>query len=251
MSGGTDTRTRELQRQRALLAAVDSGQSSGFAPGQAPLALDGQASPAPGLQAYRRNAQGLSARALAAVYPRLQAELGEADFAAMAWTFWRRHPPRSGDLGDWGQDLPAFLASQPGMDMPLVALARVEWACHGAERAADVLPDLASLGRMVAEPGRAWQARLAPGLQWLAPHQLVWRQGWRARSLSLADQPAVLDFLKLLLADPGLDAALTACLARHPDFDVGAWLEQALGEGWLLGLDEARPPASCPHESTS
>ena len=66
MSGAEDARQRELQRQQALLAALDSGRFSGFAPGQAPQALNvQQASPSLGLQAYRRNAQGLADRALA------------------------------------------------------------------------------------------------------------------------------------------------------------------------------------------
>lgn len=256
MSGAEDARQRELQRQQALLAALDSGRFSGFAPGQAPQALNvQQASPSLGLQAYRRNAQGLADRALAAAYPRLQAELGQADFAAMAWSFWRQQPPHSGDLGGWGQDLPAFLAAQPGMERELVALARLEWACHGAERAADVPADLLSLGRLAAQPERAWRARLAPGLQCVAPHQLVWRQGWRVREQDLADQPATLDFMRQLISQPTLAVALDACLARHPDFDFAAWLQQALGAGWLLGLDEAtqdaQPDTAPSHESTA
>jgi hypothetical protein len=242
----SDAVDAEMQRQQALLAAVDSGQVRGFAPGRAPRALGVQVSAESGLLAYRRNVQALAERALAAVYPRLQAELGPPDFAAMAWSLWRRHPPRSGDLGDWGQALPAYLACQPGMDLELVDLARLEWACHCAERAPDVSPAPETLAALAAAPERVWCARLAPGMQWLAPDRLVWRQGWRARSMSLAEQPAVLHFLRQLMVNPVLATALEACLSRHPEFDVSAWLQQALSEGWLLGLDEA----PCAQEST-
>ncbi|QPF73835.1 hypothetical protein G8A07_13515 [Roseateles sp. DAIF2] len=220
----------EARRQRALLAALDLGQ-----PPMGALGLSGGAEA--GLLAYRRNAQGLAERALAAVFPRLQALLGEAQFAAMAWAFWRRHPPRGGDLGDWGQDLPGFLAAQTQMEVEPPALARLEWALHQAERAADIEPDPASLALLASHPPQRLRPRLAPGLQLLSEDGiLVWRRGWLGESCAVDAGTA--GFSAQLLAGARLGPALEASLAAHPDFDFSAWLQAALREGWLLGIDE-------------
>ena len=50
------------------------------------------------------------AQALAVPFARVKQALGEADFAALAWSFWRAHPPERGDLAQWGGALAGFLA---------------------------------------------------------------------------------------------------------------------------------------------
>ena len=57
-----------------------------------------------GLAAYRNNLRALAAQALAVPFSRLREALGDDEFASLAWTFWRVHPPESGDLGQWGDD---------------------------------------------------------------------------------------------------------------------------------------------------
>ena len=79
--------------------------------GDAPAGLTGTER---GLAAYRNNLRALSAQALAVPFARLRQELGEDEFASLAWTFWRAHPPESGDLAQWGGALAAFLAERAG-----------------------------------------------------------------------------------------------------------------------------------------
>ncbi len=183
-----------------------------------------------GLQAYRGNAQGLAARTLASVFPRVQESVN--DFDAMAWAFWRCHPPVAGDLGLWGTGLPEFLALQPGMDADLVKLARLEWALHAAESAADETLDAASLALLGTQEPERLSLRLMPGLALLG-QALVWRQGWRAVSMDLDAANAA--FVRSLMQPTSLHDAL---LKAGDGFDFSDWLQQALRETWLWRVEE-------------
>lgn len=188
-----------------------------------------------GLQAYRGNAQALSARALEGAFPRLAEQLGD-EFEAMAWTFWRHHPPRDGDLGHWGGALAGFLEAQPGMEPALPDLARLEWAVHCAERAVDDEFDAASLALLASTDPAALGLRLAPGAAVLAQSGgavFVWRRAWQVESLAVA--PGAAAFMSALLVGASLAGALDAADVAGGDFDFGAWLQQALGEAWLRG----------------
>jgi hypothetical protein len=190
-----------------------------------------------GLQAYRGNAQGLAVRALAGVFPRLHEALADNDFDTMAWAFWRRHVPTAGDLGRWGGDLAEFLAAQPGMDAGLVDLARLEWAQHEAESAADEVLDPATLSLLGTQEPEHLRLRLSPGLTVLAQSDgpvLVWRRAWRALSSPLAAGDA--SFMRALIEGQDLHHALL----RAGVFDFSNWLQQALREGWLLRIEETR-----------
>lgn len=222
--------SREARRQQALLAALDSGA---LPPGlSSPAGIAGGAPV--GLRTYRRNAQALADKALTAAFPRLQALLGAAQFAAMAWAFWRQRPPQCGDLGRWGQDLPGFLEARPGMDAEPPALARLEWALHEAERAADAELDADTLPLLGRDPPERLGLVFRSGLQLLPPRQLVWRRAWRAEALEL--EAGAADFIARLLAGESLGAALDGCLGVHPDFDFSQWLQAALREGWLQAV---------------
>lgn len=193
-----------------------------------------------GLQAYRLHARALSARALASVFTGVQHGLGEDDFAAMAWAFWRHSPPRQGDLALWGEALPGFLQAQPGMERALVDRARLDWALHQCERATDVALEHAALQRLGDTDPARLQLRLRPGLcvlreldegQALPAARLVWRREWRARERALA--PGEAAFFEALLAGRDLDSSLRQALGAQADFDFTAWLQQALAEEWL------------------
>lgn len=225
----------ELDRQAALLRSLIGGE---------PAVGLGAASHgvARGLEAYRVNAQAVAARALAAVYVPLQEELGEEQFATMAWAFWRREPPERGDLACWGAGLADFMAEQAQMPAPLIDRARLQWALHEAERAADAELDAGSLQRL---DGRHEASELAlqlmPGLS-LVPQSegqvLVWRRGWRAVSEALPADLA--HFMAALLSEQALGLALEATLASHPAFDFAAWLQRALREPWLQAVGVIR-----------
>jgi len=234
------------ERQQALVAALTRRDllPEGLAPLAGVKGADGGV--ARGLQAYRLNAQALCAKALAATYPRLREALGEDDFDAMAWAFWRTHPPLRGDLALWGEALSDFLAAQPGMDPALCDGARLEWASLVAERAADAVLDIASLDLLASRDPAALGLRLRPGLQVLVQQDgpwLVWRLGWRAASRALSEGEAAL--LRALLQGRSLDAGLSEAMSSDPAFDFSSWLQIALQEAWLqaafvLNADENR-----------
>ncbi len=243
-------------RQQALLAAL-SGASRPI--GIVPLtAVELQR----GLQAYQVNAQVLSVRALAAVYPKVRQIIGEASFRAMAWAFWRRHPPQQADLGGWGKLLSGFLAAQDEMEGWLCDLARLEWAAHLAERAADLAFDPGSLDLLASQDPAQLRLQLPAGLSLLQVQAeawsiwagevadessqavipvLLWRQRWLAKGQRLSQGDS--QWLQALIDGRTLEVALQQAFVADVGFDFSAWLQAALREGWLQGATRVIPGA--------
>lgn len=211
--------------------------------GDAPAGLTGGER---GLAAYRNNLRALSAQALAVPFTRLHEALGGDEFAALAWSFWRQHPPQRGDLAQWGGALEGFLLERAGADSGLPDLARLDWALHLAERAADVELDADSLTLLASTaPEELWLA-LRPGVALLEQQDgpaLVWRQGWRGEWMRLPLAEAA--FVDALLRGVNLAAALARAevkgSASEADFDFGAWLQAALQRTWLQGVRSTPP----------
>jgi hypothetical protein len=109
-----------------------------------------------GLQAYRANAGALAERALAAAYPDRAQLLGDESFAGMARAYWHHHAPVLGDVARWGAELPAFIAAaeQLAEEPYLADVARLDWAVHMAQSAAD--------GPAAARTWRCWPAPTRP-----------------------------------------------------------------------------------------
>ncbi|WP_457425789.1 HvfC/BufC family peptide modification chaperone [Roseateles sp. P5_E7] len=216
-------------------ALVDALLGRGAAP-------SGLTSAERGLAAYHRNLRALSAQALAVPFGRLREALGEAEFAALAWTFWRAHPPERGDLAQWGGALEGFLVERAGEASGLTDLARLDWASHQAERAADAELDVPSLALLGTTPPEQLWLRLRPGVALIAQSDgpvLVWREGWAAKSQ--AQSPGEAAFMQALLDEVNLADALVQGLGAQADFDFGAWLQAALQHAWLQRVS-ATPP---------
>ena len=250
----------EAERQRRLVESL--------------LASTAQASTLPtreageralrGLQAYRANADASAERALATAFSTVKMLLGEEDFRQLAREFWRAAPPQRGDLGEWGEALPGWLAAHGQLaEWPYLAdAARLDWALHRCERAADEEPERASLARL----GDTDPARLAvefmPGVSLVesdwpigllhrAHHVddrlfdalreaiasprgeavLVARAGWKAVPTTL--DAATAAWTRLLLDGCDLGSALAAA---GDGFDFAAWLATALQANWLKGI---------------
>ncbi|RZT97933.1 DNA-binding domain-containing protein [Rivibacter subsaxonicus] len=254
----------EARRQQAVLAAILGAEP-------ALVVAGGAAALARGLAVYRTNAGMVAERALAARHPLLQQMLGDEGLVALARGLWRAHPPRRGDLAQWGHELPDLIECQAEFEpWPWLAdVARLELAIAEAEAAADAPLETQSL-QLLAEHApdalcidlapslrllqSAWpllelQAAHAPGIDAAAQeaalaavrlavderrrrprpqHILIAREGWRAMPVEL-DAPTW-RWLAALQQGLALDAALAAAGA---DFDVGAWLAQALSQGHL------------------
>jgi hypothetical protein len=261
MSSATD---KEALRQQMLLRALWGDARPGVVAG---WLRDGPrgGKVAPGLAAYRANAGAAAERALAAAYPTVQQLLGDESFAALARACWRQHPPTAGDLGLWGGALAAFIedAEVLACEPYLPDVARLEWAVHLAERAADATPpqglerlgsdDPAALALRLA-PGTAlvdsrhpivtiWQAHRSSADDRFAPVRaaftagtgecaLVAREGWRAAVRALAPDEA--RYMQALLAGGSLATALTAA---GDTFDFQAWLIAALQQQRLAAVE--------------
>ncbi|MEY4748644.1 MAG: hypothetical protein RIQ60_858 [Pseudomonadota bacterium] len=111
-----------------------------------------------GLAIYLNNAEGLARRCLSAAYPVLRELIGAEGFDAMAGVYRRADPPRHGDLADWGSGLADWLAAAADLlsDAPyLPDMARLEWALHCAELAADGAHPPPLVGRDAGPDGAA------------------------------------------------------------------------------------------------
>lgn len=260
--------TRELERQQALVRALQRPDGE---PALAPWLGEQGGRLARGLGAYRANAGASAERALASSFPTVLALMGEEAFAALARAYCQAYPPSRGDLAWLGEQLPDFMRNSPQLeDEPyLPDSARLDWLLACAEGAADIEAEPASLGLLAEHEPQQLRLRLMPSVHLLrsdfpvlairqAHHSeaadpfapvraamaagegswvLVWREGWRARAMALA--PAAWRFTEALLAGHDLARALDS---GDPDFDFGAWLAQALQQGWLHGA-EATPAA--------
>jgi hypothetical protein len=202
--------------------------------GAAPAGLVGSER---GMAAYRNNLKALAAQALAVPFSRLHEALGADEFAAMAWSFWRAHPPERGDLAQWGGALAGFLTEHAGEDSGLPDIARLDWALHQAERAEDVELDAASLTLLGTTPAHALLLQLRPGLALLPQSDgpvLVWRQGWRGAWQAVSSGEA--QFMRALLDEVNLGEALVKGSSAEADFDFSAWLQASLQNAWLHGV---------------
>lgn len=257
-------RQREALRQQMLVRAIWHDARSAVVGG---WLRDGPRL-ARGLQAYQANAGALAGRALAAAFPTVQQLLGDESFDALARAFWHAHPPQRGDVGEWGEALPAFVQADAQLaDEPYLAdVARVDWAVHAAERAADTPPPQGLMRLAEGDPARL-RLRLAAGTALVAsPHPvatiwhahrrsdarrfdaaraalaagtaetaLVQRHGWRAEVRAVAAPEAA--FTSAVLAGTPLAAALDAA----PGFEFEPWLHAALAAGVLAAVEETAP----------
>ena len=258
---------REARRQRLLVQALWHG-----GPELSAWLRDGPERAAQGLAAYQRNGRALAERALGAAFPTVRELVGDASFGALARAFWQGHPPTDGDIATHGAGLADFidadaqLASEPY----LADVARLDWAVHRAESAADAAPvdpglqhlagDGAERCRLQFRAGTAllssrwpvvhiWQAHRSSAPDRFAAlradngfaraqHALVCRDGWRVQVLALPDESAA-RFTAAVLAGQPLGEAL---IVAGDTFSLAQWLVQALQQQWLLAVVPAGTP---------
>jgi hypothetical protein len=267
---GAAARQREASRQQALLGLLwrQPPQGEGAAWWRDPPARVEQ-----GLSIYRANGRALARRALAAAFPTVEGLIGGEAFAGLSHAFWQRQPPSCGDIARHGAGLPAFIAADAQLaDEPYLAdSARLDWAIHVAETAADGSGAAPGLQRLAeGDPDALW-LQLRPGLAllrspwpvaaiWRAQRSqaaadfdiardalaqrrgddvLVWRDGWRA-AVSTLEAPAARFTAAVLDGQP-----LAQALREAGDaFDFERWLLQALRERWLAGVSDVAVPGT-------
>jgi hypothetical protein len=219
-----------------------------------------------GIAAYRNNASANAARAMALMFPAVHALLGEDDFYALARLHWLAHPPQRGDWSQYGAEFGNWLASaNPGNvldDLPFLPdLARLDDALSRCQDAADAQADLSTLARLEQDPATLRMV-LHPSVSVLrldyalldfrqtvlaaaplsAPLQttnfvMIAREDWRAQAVSIDEAAA--PFVRNFLAGTTLLQAHDAATALDPQFDVSAWLTQALAAQAILKITPA------------
>lgn len=115
----------------------------------------------PAFAVYRNTALQAALSALAATYPTVEQLLGEEGFAAIALRFARSVRPVSPMLSDYGETFADWLALQPALgDLPYLAdVARIDWMCVEAHRAADA--SLLDQGALADSTPESWMKRRA------------------------------------------------------------------------------------------
>jgi len=210
-------------------------------------ALLGSAALRGGMQVYRNNVFASLGDALATVYPVVKRLVGEAFFNQLARRFIRRYPSRSGNLNDFGAELPAFVATlAERAALPyLPDVAALEWAFDRVFHAADAEPlDV----RRLAERGplEGQRFRLHPAVRLLAsryPVLAIWQANqaddvapveigaggeWllvRRRLLERRIErltPGEFALLAALAQGATLAAACASAGAAEPDIDLAA-----------------------------
>jgi hypothetical protein len=162
------------------------------------------------LALYRGNVLANSIAALRQHFPVLEQIVGETFFEGLARAFWQAMPPTCANLATFGAQLPVFLETfEPTAHLPYLAdVARLEWAVHQAEDAADLPVDAVSEEPAVLTmPGTSvlvstfpiahiWLAHQADSpmdmshITWTAQGALVFRAGWRVQVAPLDAQQA-------------------------------------------------------------
>jgi hypothetical protein len=219
-----------------------------------------------GLAAYRGNAAAIAERALAVAFPTVCQLIGDESFDSLARALWKRFPPQRGDLAQFGDALPAWIELDPQLasEPYLADVARVDWAVHAIEQAADVEQPPVGLGLLGELDPSHLRVRLRPGLALVAskwPVVAIWqahrrnhedrfvgvraafaaqkqetalitRDGWRAE-VEAVDAPTA-----AFTAALQRDASLADALEKVGDalaFDQ--WLQRALTSHWLQAIE--------------
>jgi hypothetical protein len=219
-----------------------------------------------GLAAYRGNAALIAERALAAAFPTVQQLLGAESFAQLAQAAWHELPPHRGDLAWFGAELPAWIERDPQLasEPYLADVARVDWAVHTIEHAADIEQPPADLALLAEADPSALRVKLRPGLALVVsrwPVATIWhahrrddddrfaavrdafaartgeaaliaREGWRA-TVEALDTPSAV----LITALQRGDVLAVALEQAGAVLDFERWLQRALTHQWLQSVE--------------
>lgn len=224
----------------------------------------GRFAPDQHLQIYQNNVFESLTSALKAIYPVIERLVGEGFFRFAADHYIRQHPPRSGNLHDFGMHYAAFLAGfAPAAGLPyLPDVARLEWAWHEAFHAEDATPfdarrlaevpvELQGNLRFVLNPSARFIDSVYPILsiwkanQDQAPEEIIdLTQGGAPlmvirRSLRVEIEtltPGCHALLRALEQDAYLEVACDAALAVESNFDLAAALQHGIQGGVLVAL---------------
>ena len=244
-----------------LQAAFDRSVFAGDAQGLEPWVDARGLAPQDRIQVYRNMVFNTLSGALVTSFPVVLRLVGQDCFEGLASRYIAAIPSSSGNLQDYGQSFPDFLASAAETaGLPyLPDVARLEWLRQEAYLAADadaIAPEWLTL--LKDDELAQSKIDLHPSIHLLAsqhpifdiwrfchdenPHQLhlggegqavmVWRD-----DIQIAIQPVSLGahrFVAALLAGRSLDEAISAAVAIDPEFDLASAFHLLLQHGLVV-----------------
>lgn len=219
---------------------------------------------------YRNNVFTNLREALRTLFPVLEQLVGTEFFDFAADEFIRHHPSPAGDLNEFGEQLPQFLAGfAPAAELVyLPDTARLEWLAHRVYHAAEAPPvAFERLAEVAPEHYGDLHFTLHPAAALLEspyPVHRIWQvnqpgyQGDTAVSLDTGPvrllierrdgrvevQPLTLGEWNLLRALANQDAFASACeaaLASEPTLDLGATLQRLVAQATLADFSLRDP----------
>lgn len=246
------------------LQAAFAGSIFGENPDVIAAIAPGRFAPDQHLQIYRNNVFESLTGALKAIYPVIERLVGEGFFRFAADSYIRQHPPRSGNLHDFGMHYADFLAGfAPAAGLPyLPDVAHLEWAWHEAFHAADAMPfDTRRLAKIAVEQQGNLRFALNPSVRLLNsvyPVLSIWRANQDQAPEEIIDltqggapllvirrglhveieilTPGEYALLRALMQDASLEAACDAAFAVESAFDLAAALQRGIQGGTLVAF---------------
>jgi len=230
---------------------------------------DGSAFDAQGLAVYQGSLSANAKRALKISFPTVKQLVGDEFFSQLCDNFLHAHPPTAGDWGEWGCELPSWLArSTELVDYPYLGdCAQLDWLCHQGERAGNIAADRDSLPLLAENDIYQTTIKLCSGVAilpsmyptvdiWNAHHAadknaelfaqaaqsiaekkpqsvLIWRPEWKAKVKEITTSEFL--FLQHTLSGQSIGDTLDALSST--DFSFETWLPQALQDGLLCGIE--------------
>jgi len=219
------------------------------------------------LALYRGNLFAAAKKALGSAFPITVKIIGAEFFEGLAREYMRRYPSVNGDLNDYGEALPRFVAEfAHTQDLPyLPDVTRMEWLAHRAYYAKDA--QSFDLNRLASISGNA-QAELHPVLapscallesRWPVAriwqvHQddyagefsvdfdagperiLISRPLFRVEVTSIS--AGAFRFLQGAQRGASIARSLDAALAEEPDFDFAVVFPVWISAGVIVGLEQ-------------
>lgn len=248
---------RELQRSFA--DAIFAREPERFAA----HVRGGGLAPVERVQIYQNNVYVSLTEALADLYPVVARLVGEEFFAFLARGYIRAHPSRSGNVHDFGHELPAYLAQLPeAQPLPyLPDVAELERACHEVFHAADAGPiDVQALAAVPEPRQHGLRFAVHPATRCIAsrfPLLAIWeanqcedapeidldrgadrlriaRRDFAVRIDRLSEGEFAL--LVRLADDHAFGEACEAALAAEPTLDIGSAMGRFVADRTLVGF---------------
>lgn len=216
---------------------------------------------------YRGNLFAAAEKALGSAFPITVKIVGAEFFEGLVREYMRRYPSVNGDLNQYGEALPRFVAEfAHTQDLPyLPDVTRMEWLAHCAYYAKDAQPfDLNRLASISGNPQEELHPVLAPACALLESRWPVARI-WQVHQDDYAGEFSV-DFdaepERILIARPlfrvqvvsisagafgflqgaqrgaSIAQALDAAMAVEPDFDFAVVFPAWIRAGVIVGLEQ-------------